>query len=264
MKWLSVFLISAVLPLAAADLPLLIAHRGASHAAPENTLSAFRLAWEEGADGIEGDFHLCSDGEVVCIHDSDTKRTAGESLVVAETPWSRLSRLDVGSWKSDHYTGEKIPRLGDVLGVLPADKKFFIEIKSGPETVPPIRRILEETKSDPNRVILISFHDAVIRACREQLPGYQAHWISSLKEFDQDDRAGRYAEQLAATGANGFHFHAASPVTADWLAGLRKEGLPLTSWTVDDVTLARRMIAFGVNHITTNRPGPLRAELLAE
>ncbi len=264
MKWLSALFLSAVLPLTAAELPLLIAHRGASHAAPENTLSAFKLAWEEGADGIEGDFYLSSDGEIVCIHDADTKRTAGEKLVVAKTPWSKLSTLDVGSWKDPRYAGEKIPRLGDVLDVLPPGKKFFIEIKSGPGIVEPIAKILAEKKADPSQVVLISFDDEVIRACREKLPAYEVHWISSLKEFDQGSNAELYAKRLEATGANGFQFQATSPVTSDWLAALRRKNLPLTSWTVNDAALARRMIGYGVSHITTDRPGPLRAELLAE
>ncbi len=264
MKWLPAFLLFTVLPLAATDLPLLIAHRGASHAAPENTLSAFKLAWEEGADGIEGDFHLSSDGEVVCIHDFDTQRTAGRKLVISETPWSELSTLDVGSWKDPRYAGERVLLLGDVLGALPPGKKFFVEIKSGPETVEPIAKILAEKKADPARVVLISFHDEVIRACREKLPAYEAHWISSLKEFDQGSNAESYAKRLEATGANGFQFQATSPVTAEWLAALRARKLPLTSWTVNDAALALRMIGHGVSHITTDRPGPLRAELLAE
>lgn len=262
MKRLLVLLSLLVSPLSAAELPLLVAHRGASHAAPENTLSAFRLAWEEGADGIEGDFHLSSDGEVVCIHDYDTKRTAGEKLVIAETTWERLSQLDVGKWKSDRFAGEKMPRLGDVLDILPPGKIFFIEIKSGPETVAPIRRILEEKKADPARVVLITFDEAVVRACLEQLPAYPTHWISSLKDFDKDGKAEVYAKQLLAMGANGFQFNATAPVTAAWLRDVKEKRIPLTSWTVDDVALARRMIGFGVDHITTNRPGPLRTELL--
>src|SRR5690606_26793678 len=182
-------------------------------------------------------------------------------LIVAETPWERLSQLDVGKWKSDRFAGEKMPRLGDVLDILPPGKIFFIEIKSGPESVPPIRRILEEKKADPKRVVLITFDEVVVRACLKQLPAYQTHWISFLKDFDQGGRAELYAKQFAAMGATGFQFNATSPVTAAWLGELKKKHVPLTSWTVDDVVLARKMIGFGVDHITTNRPGPLRKEL---
>ena len=70
----------------------LIAHRGASHDAPENTLAAFRLAWEQGADGIEGDFRLSRDGEIICLHDATTRRTAGIDLVVADATLARTTR----------------------------------------------------------------------------------------------------------------------------------------------------------------------------
>jgi glycerophosphoryl diester phosphodiesterase len=80
--------------------PKLIAHRGASQAAPENTLAAFRLAWKEGADGIEGDFRLSKDGKIVCIHDADTKRANGAKFVVADTDSHVLRKLDVGKWKA--------------------------------------------------------------------------------------------------------------------------------------------------------------------
>lgn len=247
--------------LSAADLPLLVAHRGASHMAPENTLSAFKLAWQEGADGIEGDFHLSSDGKVVCIHDFDTKRVAGQKLVIADTPWSELSKLDVGAWKDSRYKGEHMPLLSDVLDQLPPGKKFFLEIKAGVEIVEPIRLILEEKKADPSRVILISFKDDVIKESRAKMPQYQAHWICDLKEVDQPAKSADYLRRLDATGAQGFQFQATSPVTKEWLAPLKEKHLLLTSWTVDDPAIARKMISFGVDHITTNRPGPLRAEL---
>ena len=160
MKMLSAAAFAAILTVmaSAADLPLLVAHRGASHAAPENTLSAFKLAWEEGADGIEGDFHLSSDGEVVCIHDYDTERVAATKRVVAETPWKELSKLDVGAWKSPAYKGEPMPRLADVLDAIPAGKRFFLEVKCGPEIVGPIKKILAEKHADPARVTIISFN----------------------------------------------------------------------------------------------------------
>ena len=258
---LAICLTAAVTSLSAADLPLLVAHRGASHAAPENTIPAFKLAWEEGADGIEGDFHLSSDGKVVCIHDFDTKRVAGEELVVAKTPWARLSKLDVGAWKDPRYKGVHMPLLGEVLDVLPPDKKFFLEIKPGVEIVEPIRKVLEEKKADPARVVIISFNDDVIRECRLKMPEFQAHWLSDLKDLDKDDNAQVYRKRLEATNAQGFQFKAASPVTKEWLEPLKEKKMLLTSWTVDDPALARKMIGYGVNHITTNRPGGLRAEL---
>ena len=76
--------------------PMVVAHRGASGEAPENTIPAFKLAWRQGADAIEGDFHLTKDGQVVCIHDANTKKVAEKNLVVKNTTLAELKKLDVG------------------------------------------------------------------------------------------------------------------------------------------------------------------------
>ena len=102
----------------------IIAHRGASFDAPENTLAAFRLAWEQGADGIEGDFMLTADGQIVCFHDLDTQRVAGEMRVVKESTLAELQALDVGRWKGDRWRGERIASLDDVLAVIPQGKQL--------------------------------------------------------------------------------------------------------------------------------------------
>jgi glycerophosphoryl diester phosphodiesterase len=258
----ALFATMMVAALSAGDLPKLVAHRGASHAAPENTLAAFKLAWREGADGIEADFRLSSDGEVVCIHDADTSRVAGRKLVVARTPWEQLSKLDVGSWKHPGHKGERIPLLGDVLDVLPPGRMFFLEIKDGVGIVEPIGRILEEKEADPASVTIISFNDDVIRECRAKMPGFQAHWISDLEKINKKGMESYYSARFKATSGQGLQFQANSPVSPLWLALFKEKGVPLTSWTVDDPMIARKMIDIGVSYITTNRPGPLRAELL--
>ena len=238
--------------------PLFIGHRGASENAPENTLASFRMAWDEGADGIEGDFQLTADGEVVCIHDPDTKRVAGKKRVIAKTTWAELSTLDIGSWKDPRFAGEKIPRLDDVLNVLKPGKMFFLEIKSGLPTVDPVAKILARHKADPTRVILICFDAAVIASCREKMPQFQAHLISGLKGADSAKKAATYQAELAACHATGLQFDSRTSATTGWLAGLK---LPLASWTVNDVKTARKVIGLGVTYITTNRPGKLRQEL---
>jgi glycerophosphoryl diester phosphodiesterase len=89
--------------------PALIAHRGASQDAPENTIAAFTLAWKQGADGIEGDFQLTHDGEIVCIHDPTTKRTAEQDLKVSEATLKELRQLDVKPWKGHSRKDARIP-----------------------------------------------------------------------------------------------------------------------------------------------------------
>lgn len=102
LKWISLLFLFTHL---SAE-PVIVAHRGASHDAPENTLPAFELAWEQGADAIEGDFHLTRDGHIICLHDKDTKRTAGVKLVVKNSPLAELRKLDVGEWKDPRFKTE--------------------------------------------------------------------------------------------------------------------------------------------------------------
>jgi glycerophosphoryl diester phosphodiesterase len=106
--------------------PAVIAHRGAADDAPENTLAAFMLAWQQGADGIEGDFHLTRDGKIVCIHDADITRTASLAGQVAEATLAELRQLDVGSWKGEQWRGARIPALDEVLATVPEGKQVFI------------------------------------------------------------------------------------------------------------------------------------------
>ena len=251
--------------LSSADgMPQLIAHRGASSHAPENTLASFRLAWKEGADGIEGDFYLSQDGEVVCIHDKTTKRTADTDLQVTESTLGQLRELDFGAWKGKQFQGERIPTLNEVLDVLPAGKWFFLEIKDSARIVKPIAKILKEKKADPAKVVLISFNKEVVKACREIMPAYRACLISELKEFGKEGQPDGYLAELKSTGAQGLLFKENAPVTAEWLKQVRgKDGL-LMAWTVDDKKVARRMIGLGVDFVGTNRPGDLRVELKAE
>lgn len=246
----------------ASEPPRIIAHRGASHAAPENTLAAFDLAWKEGADGIEGDFRLTADGEIVCIHDEDTKRVAGRKRNVASTPWSKLSELDVGSWKSPAFAGERIPLLREVLARLPDGKFFVLEIKCGPEIVAPLARVFDEEHADPARVILISFDESVITASRKALPAFDAHLVSKLEGISRRGGSDRMLTKLTTLGATGLQFKQTAPVTAGWIASLTDRGLKTAAWTVDKPADARRIRDLGVGFITTNRPAAIREVLV--
>lgn len=109
---------------------VLIAHRGASGHAPENTLAAFRLAAESRADYFEIDCRLSKDGQVVLVHDADLERTAGHAAEVGSLSLEELKLLDVGSWFGSDFTGERIPTLVESLDAATADCGVYVEIKS--------------------------------------------------------------------------------------------------------------------------------------
>ena len=109
--------------------PLIVAHRGSSRIAPENTLAAFRKALDAGADAIELDVHLSKDGEVVVIHDHRLERTTNGRGRVADFTLSELRRLSAGDWFSQRFTSERIPTLGEVLNLLRLRIGVNVEIK---------------------------------------------------------------------------------------------------------------------------------------
>ena len=242
----------------------LIAHRGASREAPENTLASFRRAWSEGADGIEGDYRLTRDGEIVCIHDATTRRTAGIDLSVADTDYARLRTVDVGSWKGGAWRGERIPSIREVIATVPAGKKLYLELKSGPEIVPPLSHILAESDLKPEQVVILAFSEEVIAEARRQLPRIRGFWLT---DFKRDLHGGwtppiqQILETLERTGASGLSCKAHHSINQTFVRALRVAGMEFHVWTVDTMPIATRFTSLGVDSITTNRPAWLRTRL---
>jgi glycerophosphoryl diester phosphodiesterase len=254
-----------VLTMATYAEPLLIAHRGASREAPENTLAAFRLAWQEGADGIEADFRLTRDGRIVCLHDGTTKRTAGVDLAVAETSHEELRRLDIGAWKGARWRGERIPSLEEVLSELPAGKMFMIELKSGPEIIEPLRRVLAADGVPADRLRLLSFDQKLVAGLKEQLPGIRTclnvDYRFSLRTRAWSPTRTEIRAFLEQSGADGISSRAHAMVDTQFVAELHGNGKEIHVWTLDSAGDADHYRSLGVDSIMTNRPGRLRGRL---
>jgi len=249
-----------------ASAQFVIGHRGASHLAPENTLAAFRLAWENGADGVEGDFHLSADGQIVCIHDFDTERVAGKKLIVADSTLAELRALDVGSWKDKQYQGEKIPTLTEVIETIPPGKKLFIELKVGPEIIEPLQKVLDDVGIDPEQIVIISFNEQAIEACEKLMPHLRSHWLTGYKQADDGQwrpTAAEVIETIQRTGADGLGSNARSEYfDKNFIKTLFDSGQDeFHVWTVNELDVAKQYKNLGAWSITTDRPGWLRREL---
>lgn len=246
---------------------LIVAHRGASHDAPENTLAAFGLAWEQDADGIEGDFRLSQDGHIVCIHDESTKRTAGVELDVANSTLAELKRLDVGGWKDKRHAGERICTLQEVIETVPPGKQLVIELKTGAEIIAPMARLLNASNLQPDQILVISFHEHTVIESKRLLPHIRTHWLVTYVPSDDigpwNPSAERIAQTIDRIGANGLGSQARRCVlNAEFVRTINDAGVSeFHVWTVDDPDDARYYQKLGAYGINTNRPAFIGREL---
>lgn len=244
---------------------MIVAHRGASFVAPENTLASFREAWQQGADVVEGDFYLTKDGQIACIHDKTTERTSGgtSKLKIADSTLEELRAVDVGTWKASKYAGERIPTLEEVLATIPANGKIFVEVKCGTEIVEPLQAALTKSNLRDEQIIIICFNQDVVRQCREKMPQYKASWLTSYKE---DKKTGKWNPSLASvvtalkqTGATGLGTQANDTVvTPEFVKAIREAGVECHVWTVNDPKQAQRYAGLGFDSITTDKPAEIR------
>ncbi len=244
----------------------IIAHRGASYDAPENTVSAFKLGYAQKADGVELDIYLTSDGKIAVLHDGDTLRISGVSNRVDRTSFEGLRKLEVGQWGkwTNQAYSEKIPALEEVLPLIPDGKRLFIEIKCGPEILPGLERVLQRGGRTPAQTVLIGFNYDTMRLAKARFPHLECAWLASgnkKKEFPPIDEL---IEKAKAAHFDGLDLEQGFPIDAGFVAKVHAAGLKLYTWTVDDPAVARKEIAAGVDGITTNRPEWLRKQLSRE
>ncbi|MFK8113481.1 MAG: glycerophosphodiester phosphodiesterase family protein [Rubripirellula sp.] len=239
---------------------VVVAHRGASRDAPENTLSAFKLAWQQGSDGIEGDFYLTADQQIVCIHDRDTKRTAGIKKVVEQSTLAELQTLEYGSWKDPKWKGEPIPTFEEVLQTVPKGKLFVIELKSKTAIVPVLKAELAKHDTGHIELLIIAFDQATAAACKDQMPTVKVHWLTSFKESKTDSSLHPTAPEIAAIvrelGVEGVGMQGNRDViTKDFAAKLRAGDCnEFHVWTIDSVDDAKYFQSLGAIGVTTNVP----------
>ena len=246
--------------------PEVIAHRGASQDAPENTLAAFNLAWQQGTDAVEGDFRLTKDGVVVCCHDVNTKNVSDRTLTVAESTFAELRELDVGAWKGPRWRGQQMPTAAEVFAAVPPGKRVYVEIKSGPEIFPALKKALAESKLQPRQAVILAFEQEVDKESKRQLPQHKVVWLKAIKK---DKTSGQWKpttdeilETLKQIGADGVSAAgAAAVIDADYVARIRRAGYIFQVGAVDDDAFAKGFLQSGVDSMTTNRPGWLQGKL---
>lgn len=233
-----------------------VAHRGASAEAPENTGAALSRARAHGAAWAEVDVQRTADGVLVLVHDDSWLRTAGVDRGIAATAWQDVAAFDVGAWHSPAHAGEKVPTLDGILGG--TDLCFDLEIKS-PEHHPGLGRDIVEMvrrHGAQERVVLTCFDADVVETIASQAPDVRCGYLASYP-------LGRThpAVRLYALDAGVLLGH------PGYAAELRRRGAEVWVWTVDDPALGPALEAAGAQAVITNHPArwleraPRRAEM---
>lgn len=243
----------------------IIAHRGASYEAPENTLASVNLAWQLKADGVEIDVQLTRDGKVVVFHDDNTLRYQGDSRSISECTYPELLKLDVGRFKGNRYIGEKIPLLSEAIRTVPANKLLVIEIKSGPEIVPPLQSVIEKLQITLDQIVFISFRRDSIKQIKKALPECNVLRLYELKQLPVFNitfpSLKRMIDEVTHDKLDGVDISFVSAVKQSFISKLQDAGLMIYFWTINNPKQARFLSDSGVDGITTDRPKWLKEQI---
>jgi len=242
-----------------------ISHRGESMIAPENTMAAFRMAVENGADGCECDIYLTKDNEIVILHDGTAKRTGGLDVKPRDATLAELQALDTGTWKGPQFKGERMPSLAEYLKLAHDGFELYVEIKCGTEILPRLAEVMAaEPRATPERMVFIAFSEKVIAAVRKQFPAYRAYWLTGTGP-NKDGTPGPTAEALVAKAkacnASAVSAMDSADITPAFVSTVKAAGLGFHIWTVDRAPRARELAAMGVESVTSNCGSALKAIL---
>jgi glycerophosphoryl diester phosphodiesterase len=235
--------------------PWVIAHRGASGHAPENTMAAFERAVQLGAPFIETDLHLTRDAHFVAIHDATLERTTNGRGNVHDFTLHELRRLDVGLWYDRSYMGQRIPTLEEILEFSRKhDVVFYLEIKYDAAwgmhhaLVGALRR-----EHDTARTIVISFDASTLESVRKLEPAIMTGLLidqpqADIVKLSVEVGARQLCPQLPL-------------VTPQLVQEAHRADLHVATWTVDQPEEMRAAIAAGVDGVMTDFPDRLQAVL---
>ncbi len=226
----------------------IIAHRGASGAAPENTMAAFERAIQDDADWVELDVQETADGRVVVIHDSDLMKIGGVNLAIRDATYEQLQDIDVGSWFAPEFADQRVPLLADVLVLCKGRVGVFIELKYYGHDERLEERVVDivEAAGMESDIVVMSLKYGGIQKVRELRPEWRiglltATAVGNLTRLD--------ADFLAVN---------AGLATGSFVRGTHRRGKDTYVWTINDRVEMARFIVRGVDGIMTDEPAMLR------
>ncbi|PKQ65761.1 hypothetical protein BZG02_01775 [Labilibaculum filiforme] len=236
---------------------LIIAHRGESFDAPENTLAAINLAWERGASSVEIDIHMTKDKQIVVIHDEDTARVSNRKMIIKKSFFKELKMLDTGSYKDTKWSEEHISSLQEVLKTVPEHGKLIIEIKSNSDLLNHLKSDLEASKLQNSQIEIIAFESSTLAKAKKIMPEYRMLWLLDLDYYlpwwliwTSKKRLIKKVKKLKLDGVDVW---AGKMLTKKFIKAFQNAGLLVYTWTVNSPQKVEMLISFGIDGVTTDR-----------
>lgn len=244
----------------------IIAHRGASGHAPENTLASIDLAIKMGADMVEIDIRQTIDGVLVCLHDANLKRTTNGNGLIHTKRYKNIKKLDAGSWFHSSFKNESIPSLNEVLKLCKNRCKLLIEVKGDQITQNKLVRNLVyriQKHQAHSWVIVQSFNPIIIKEVKKQDRNIETNQLI----YFQYNKLPIFSARLPSIGFS-FKRKMHSGVNTDFkkltpklIHNIKKQGKQAFCWTVNEEHEMKQMIDLGVDGIITNYPDRLKLVL---
>lgn len=232
---------------------MIIAHRGASGSAPENTIPAIIKAINDGANYIEIDVHQTLDKKIVVIHDYSVDRTTTHEGEVKNLTYTEIEKMEAGKWFSDKYEGTKIPLLEEVLNIIPNSVKLIIEVKGDSSVYPRIENNIVDILRRSNfkdRIILKSFDEDVLtkfKLLAPEIPRLLVY-VFGFCVLDTDCQYLQHYEMF---------------LRESFVKSAQKEGYKIIAWGVQSKSTMERVLSYGIDGIETDHP-ELLVKLLQE
>lgn len=228
----------------------IIAHRGASGYAPENTKASILEGLKQKCDGFEVDVQLTKDGRVVVFHDWSLERTTNGNGILKDQTLSELKTLDLGSWFSKEFKDEKIITLEELLEIVPSEKLLNIEIKVRYGEINQIEKkvieILEKTSRIDNNVVISSFDHRVIKNINKIKPEIQVGLLVTAGLLDFKNYISNFNLYSIHCGAEFIN-----KINVD---DLKERNIKTYAWTVNTLEESKLLASFGIEGIITNYP----------
>jgi glycerophosphoryl diester phosphodiesterase len=248
--------------------PLIVAHRGYPSKAIENTIESFRIAFESGADFVEGDFWLSSDREIVCIHDENLLRVTNKtnSLNITNSNLSSIKSVDFFSEKFNQRL--VIPTLEEVLEIIPPEKGLFIELKDHRlELVDVLILKLKKINFKSERLRIISFYPSSLKYSKSVLPEIKTHllfdWLLVKEKCKNKIVFHRFLHLLNEIHCDGININYSPNINEEFVRRIKDAGFEIGVYDANDENSLLKTIGLDVDFITTDYPD-LALKILTE